>query len=456
MAAGASGFTMTFGKKKIRSIWDDPDAAEIIQIPLEQLHANPFNPRVVYRDEDIAELAESIEAEGGVLQDLSVAEVGGFLEYWRARLADTQPEKLDELEEKLGSVSADDYVILIGHNRKLALAKAGITAAPCKVTNSKIPRARLLGLPENMRRVPLNPIEEALGFQGALQDGLLQTEIAAQTGCKQPHISKRIKLLKLPYEVQQAVMVDLPVTEAEILADKPEQALDAWRLMKAEKIRASLAQAKLLASSAPESPAPQPKAARPVPHQQTQSPNEPTPSSPPAEDPAPQETEANGADRDVFEKQTEQTTSDADSETDDSQAETDPSTEAANRRVQACRVVLELGLPSNPRETVRVLAPALLTAPSKSARETAHEWLRTAAIGPAATTMHKYFAEVSASGDAKLTAHAALAVALAVAEERAAADNRPWDAQDRDYLAHLKAAAHYEPTDWESERLRST
>jgi hypothetical protein len=85
----------------------------------------------------------------------------------------------------------------------------------------------------------------------------------------------------------------------------------------------------------------------------------------------------------------------------------------------------------------------------------AHEWLRSTAkpIGPDAASADKYFAEVSASGDAKLTAHVALAVALAVAEQRASDASRPWDAQDRDYLAHLKSAVNYQPTDWELDRL---
>jgi ParB/RepB/Spo0J family partition protein len=446
---------MTFGrKKKTRSIWDDPDATEVIDIPLEQLHPNPFNPRLVYRDEDIDELTESIKAEGGVLQDLSVAEVELFLEYWRARLAEMQPDKLEELEEKLGSVPAGDYVTLIGHNRKLALERAGADTAPCKVTNSKIPRARLLGLPENMRRIPLNPIEEALGYQGALDDGMLQAEVAAQTGCKQPHISRRIKLLKLPAEVQKAVMDGLAVSEAETLLDRlptPEQQLQAWLVMKEEGIKAAFAAAKVLAPSAPATSAAKPTtktkptSARPVPQQQKRSLEEAPEGSPAAVADA-EETKPSNSGGGASDEQTEQTSH-----------ETKPSSgaEAAELRAQACRTILELGVPSNPRETLRLLAPALLAAPNATARETAHKWLRSTAkpIGPDAPNPEKYFAQVSASGDAKLTAHVALAVALAVAEQRAADDSRPWDAQDRDYVAHLKAAVNYQPTDWELDRL---
>ncbi|WP_314223630.1 ParB/RepB/Spo0J family partition protein [Streptomyces zaehneri] len=452
MAAGASGPTMTFGKKKkSRSIWDDPDAVEVVEIPLEQLHPNPFNPRLVYRDEDIDDLTESIKAEGGVLQDLSVAEVEGFLEYWRARLAETQPEKLDELEERLGSVPAGDYVTLIGHNRAISLARAGHDTAPCKVTNSKIPRARLLGLPENMRRIPLNPIEEALGFQGALDDGLLQAEVAAQTGCRQPHISRRIKLLKLPTEVQKAVMDGLAVSEAEILLDRlptPEHHLQAWLVMKEEGIKAAFAAAKVLAPPTPTTSKAEP--APPVPQQQKHSPDESRPEVAPKTVAASEKTKPGGSGLDSSVQQTGRTTLETQNE-----PKPDPSAEAAQMRVQACRTILELGVPSNPRETLRLLAPALLAAPSKTARETAHEWLQSAAkpIGPNVSKPDKYFAEVSASGDARLTAHVAVAVALAVAEQRAANDSRPWDVQDRDYLAHLKSAVNYQPTNWELDRL---
>ncbi|MFD3620650.1 hypothetical protein ACFWWT_36550 [Streptomyces sp. NPDC058676] len=456
MAAGASGPTMTFGRKKrTRSIWDDPDAAEVVEIPLEQLHPNPFNPRLVYRDKDIDDLTESIKAEGGVLQDLSVAEVDGFLEYWRARLAETQPEKLDELEDKLGSVPAGDYVTLIGHNRAISLGRAGHATAPCKVTNSKIPRARLLGLPENMRRIPLNPIEEAMGFQGALDDGMLQSEVAAQTGCRQPHISRRIKLLKLPTEVQKAVMDGLAVSEAEVLLDRlttPEHQLQAWLVMKKEGIKAAFAAARVLSPPARTASTAKRKAkpASPVPEQKTQSPGEASPEGTSAKGGTAETAKPSGPESGAPDRQTEQVNPEAQDE-----PERDPSAEAAQLRVQACRTVLELGVPSNPRETLRILAPALLAAPSKTARETAHEWLRSTAkpIGPDAVKPDTYFTEVSASGDAKLTAHVALAVALAVAEQRASAADRPWDAQDRDYLAHLKSAVNYQPTEWEQDRL---
>jgi ParB/RepB/Spo0J family partition protein len=450
---------MTFGsRKKKRSIWDDPDATEIIEIPLEQLHSNPFNPRLVFRDEDIEELRESIDAEDGLLQDLSVAEVGPFLEYWRERLADKQPEFLPALEEELGSVPEGDFVILIGHNRKLGLARAGKDVAPCKITNSKIPRARILGLPENMRRVPLNAIEQAIAFQGALSDGMTQAEVAAQTGTKQPHISRRLKLLKLPQEVQTAVMNGLAVSEAEVLLDRletTEQHLEAWKIMEAEGIKAVFAAARVLAPPTPTTPkqkakpAPKAKQTRAVPPQKTNSPDDQAlEGAPPAD--SKEEAKPTGSDHDASKQPTQQANPEARNEPD-----ADHSAEAEQLRVQACRTVVELGVPSNPRETLRLLAPALLAAPSKSAREMAHEWLRSTAkpIGPDAASADKYFAEVSASGDAKLTAHVALAVALAIAEQRASDASRPWDAQDRDYLAHLKSAVNYQPTDWELDRL---
>ncbi|MEV0604578.1 hypothetical protein AB0I82_35505 [Streptomyces sp. NPDC050315] len=435
---------MSFGKKKKnRSIWDDPDAAEIIDIPLEQLHPNPFNPRVVYRDEDIAELTQSIEAEDGLLQDLSVAEVEPFLEYWRERLEEIQPERLEDLEKALGSAPAEDYVILIGHNRRLALERAGHDTASSKVTNSKIPRARLLGLPENMRRIQLNPIEEARGFREALDDGLTQSEVAAQTGCKQPHISRRVKLLKLPEEIQHAIMQGMPVGEAETLLDKltsAEDQLRAWKLMRDEQLKASMAAARVLTppkQRTTSTPEPQKTStSKPVglPEQQTDS---------------PAKNKTDGA------PSSGSRTSEA---PDQPQTKTDspsPAAEASALRRQACQELLAAGVPSNPRETLRVLAPALLATSNETARATAHGWLRSAAepIGPMVYRPDSYFQAVAAEGDAKLTAHVALAVALAVAEERASQPGRDWDAQDREYVRHLTTIANYQPTAWEQERL---
>ncbi|GGW24638.1 ParB/RepB/Spo0J family partition protein [Streptomyces alanosinicus] len=452
--AGASGPTMTFGsKKKRRSIWDAPDAAEIIEIPLGQLHPNPFNPRLVFNDEDIEQLRSSIAAEGGLLQDLSVAEATPFLEYWRERLADTEPELLPRLDEELGSVPSGDYVILIGHNRRIALERASKQTAPCKITNSKIPRARLLGLPENLRRVPLNPIEEAIAFRGASKDGLTQTEIAEQTGSKQPHISRRLKLLKLPQEVQQAIMDGLAVTEAEILLDRlstEEHQLQAWLIMKDEGIKAAFAAARVLSAPASKPSEPKAKPTRALPQQQTQSPDE-TGSEKAMETGARAQTaKPHPAEPGNGEHRTEHAHTDAQTD-----PEATPSSDAARLRVQACRTLVEMGVPSNPRQTLRLLAPALLAVPSQSARETACQWMRSAVnpMGSNTAEPEKYFTAVAESSDARLTAHVALAIALAIAEERASDDSRHWDAQDREYLGHLQSTVNYQPTDWELDRL---
>ncbi|KMS74238.1 hypothetical protein ACM01_15085 [Streptomyces viridochromogenes] len=460
MAAGASGPTMTFGsRKKKRSIWDDPDATEIIEIPLEQLHPNPFNPRIIFRDEDIEDLRESINAEDGLLQDLSVAEVEPFLEYWRERLAEKQPDLLPVLEEALGSVPPEDFVTLIGHNRKLALLRDGRATAPCKITNSKIPRARLLGLPENMRRVPLNPIEQALAFQGALNDGLTQVEIAAQTGTRQPHISRRLKLLQLPQEVQTALMDGLVVSEAEVLLDRledPEHRLQAWKIMESEGIKAAFAAARVLNASASKG-----KPSSPLPPQKTQSPGEAETNVDASEETTPP-TNTTGDDEKPTAKDEAGRGNDDDGPADSAQDEDgkdestpDPAEEAAAKRDHACRALIAAGVPSNPRETIRILGPALVVGPNKNARERAYEWLRSMAkpVGPNAPRVTAYFDAVAASGDVKLMTQVAFALALATAELRAADTARTWDKSDIDYLNHLKSVIQYEPTEWEQRRL---
>jgi ParB family transcriptional regulator, chromosome partitioning protein len=434
MPAGASGPTMSFGqKKKKRSIWDSPDAAEVVEIPLKQLHPNPFNPRLVFKEEDIEDLMASIQAEQGLLQDLSVAEVDAFLEFWRERLSEIDPARLAKVEEALGDVPETDYVILIGHNRTIALGRLGYEVATCKITNSKIPRARLLGLPENMRRVALNPIEEARGFREALDDGMTQGDVAAQTGCKQPHISRRIKLLKLPEEIQQAVMDGLAVGEAEALLDgrltETDQYLQAWQIMHSDGVRADVAIGRVLRPAAPTDDEPgkegaeqhgQPsQAALPA---QADNSNAAAPAAKPATSRVP------------------------------ATRKPQPAVAAAKGRSDACLELLTAGVPANPRDVVRLLAPALVVGTSSTARRLAGRWL--AALDKAAPeTAQDPFGAVLSSGDGKAVTRVALAMALAVAENRLSDPGHTWDAQDGEYIRLLTTLVSYQPSEWELQQL---
>lgn len=411
----------------------------IVGISVQRLHPNPFNPRVVYRDEDIDSLAASIRAERGVLQELSVAEVRPFLDYWRKRLTKRQPGLVHDLEEALGAVPSSDYVILIGHNRRLALERAGRIDAPCRITNVKIPRARLLSLPENMQRVALNPIEQALAYQGAIDDGLTQYQVAEQTGTTQPLVSRRLKLLRLPEEVRQAVMDGLAVTEAEILLDRldtQEQVLRAWKVMRSDGLKAVFAAARVLTRPAEEVR---------------------TPSCAETEEWAgageENRQEASGEACTAMPQQRDAAAEQA------AEEGVDPAAYAAQRRDEACRALIAMGVPSNPREIIRLLAPALLVEPTPAARERARIWFSRPTVagkkGASGNGPSKEpFDDIVSKGNVKAITLAAFALALATLEVRMSDTSRTWDAGARAYLAYLKASAHYQPTEWELSRLR--
>lgn len=138
---------------------------------LEKLRLSENNIRKTYNDEDIAELAQSIESVG-LLQPLVV-----------------EHDPLD-----------DTYEIVAGHRRFLALQKLGtFTTAPCSVVklNSQV-EALTTMLVENLQRVDITPLEEAAAYEVLRGSGMKQAQIAKQVGKSPAHVSKRLSLLKLP------------------------------------------------------------------------------------------------------------------------------------------------------------------------------------------------------------------------------------------------------------------
>ncbi|OIK08199.1 hypothetical protein BIV23_00175 [Streptomyces monashensis] len=103
------------------------------------------------------------------------------------------------------------FVVHHGHRRLAAALKAGLTEVPILVRR-EVPSLRIAAIQENLQRMGLNPIEEALEFQGALDEkdrtgkGLSQRELAKRVGCSQTYVSHRIALLRLVPALQQAVI----------------------------------------------------------------------------------------------------------------------------------------------------------------------------------------------------------------------------------------------------------
>ena len=103
------------------------------------------------------------------------------------------------------------FVVHHGHRRLAAALTAGLTEVPILVRR-EVPSLRIAAIQENLQRMGLNPIEEALEFQEALDEKdesgkqLSQRELAKRAGCSQTYVSHRVALLRLVPALQQAVI----------------------------------------------------------------------------------------------------------------------------------------------------------------------------------------------------------------------------------------------------------
>jgi ParB/RepB/Spo0J family partition protein len=129
--------------------------------------------------DDVSELAASIKV-NGVLQALTVVELP----------AGDGPSA---------------YGLVAGERRLTAARQVGLGEVPCLVLDLDERRRTVAMLVENMQRQDLDPLDEAAGIRRLADMGLSQREIAAELGCSQSHVSKRLSLLDLPDEVRAAI-----------------------------------------------------------------------------------------------------------------------------------------------------------------------------------------------------------------------------------------------------------
>lgn len=147
---------------------------QISQIPLEQLHESPFNPRKTFTGID--ELAASIKAEGRVLQPILV----------RPRL--TNPLR-DDLQ--------DGFEVVFGRRRLRAAEAAGLESMPCMVRPMLDEEVKRAQIAENLQREDVHPIEEAEGFQALIDEhGMTADQLAERFGKSRSFVYARLKLLQ--------------------------------------------------------------------------------------------------------------------------------------------------------------------------------------------------------------------------------------------------------------------
>jgi len=142
---------------------------------LDELRANPHQPRTRFSEDELASLAESIKS-SGVLQPIVARRRDGMLE------------------------------IVAGERRFRAARRAGLDRIPVIVRNVDDHAMLQMALIENLQRQDLNPLEKARAFRELMQaNGWSQDEAAKAVGLGRPTIANFLRLLELPADVQEAV-----------------------------------------------------------------------------------------------------------------------------------------------------------------------------------------------------------------------------------------------------------
>jgi len=149
---------------------------EITQLYLDDIIPNRFQPREIFDEKALKELAASIK-EHGVIQPIIVRNIGG------------------------------KYEIIAGERRYKASALAGLTKIPAIIRNLDDKESSKVALLENLQRKDLNAIEEARTYQKILElDEMTQEELAKTMGKSQSAVANKIRLLSLPDEIQTALL----------------------------------------------------------------------------------------------------------------------------------------------------------------------------------------------------------------------------------------------------------
>jgi len=150
---------------------------EIKKIPIHQIVPNRFQPRTVFDDEKIEELSRTIHIHG-IIQPIVVREY-----------------------------EADKFEIIAGERRWRAMKKLEWEEVPAIIKNMSDTETASVALIENLQREELSPIEEAIAYGKLLElHNLTQEALAQRLGKGQSTVANKLRLLKLPEEIQAALL----------------------------------------------------------------------------------------------------------------------------------------------------------------------------------------------------------------------------------------------------------
>jgi ParB family chromosome partitioning protein len=161
-------------------------------LPIAAIRPNPRQPRTVFDEDELAELAASIR-EIGVLQPVVVRPV--------TPITSSAPVEGAEDAESAARLETDGprFELIMGERRLRASQLAGLDSIPAIVKDTHDDDLLRDALLENLHRSQLNPLEEAAAYQQLLDDfGCSHEELATRIGRSRPQISNTIRLLRLP------------------------------------------------------------------------------------------------------------------------------------------------------------------------------------------------------------------------------------------------------------------
>jgi ParB family chromosome partitioning protein len=169
---------------------------KFVDVDVDDLRPNPYQPRQDFNQESLAELGRSMK-ETGVLQPIVVIPEGNH------------------------------YKIVVGERRWRAAKKIGMQKIPAVVRKLSVNQQIEASLVENLQREDLNPIEIALTYQKLIKDlNYTQEEVAEKVGKDRTSVANTIRLLKLPPDIQKMLSegkISMGHARALITMENPEQ-----------------------------------------------------------------------------------------------------------------------------------------------------------------------------------------------------------------------------------------
>lgn len=173
------GINDLFGVENMRLIEQFEEAAkhkEVIEVEINKLYPNPFQPRKTFDDQKLEELAESIRSVGVLTPILITKTVNG-------------------------------YYVIAGERRWRAASLAGKMTIPATVHDLSDKQMAEIAIIENVQREDLNAVEEAISYKAYMDlNDCTQEELARAIGKSRSHIANILRILSLPDFIQTAVL----------------------------------------------------------------------------------------------------------------------------------------------------------------------------------------------------------------------------------------------------------